>query len=155
MSGTLQEKEPGVVVNDTTRELLDRQAISDLLSDYCCTLDELNLEGFAALFTPDCDVRYGPVAVDSVDALLEFMAGTLPRFASHHHHVSNVVIVFEMAKRATFESYIYAWHQYPPKKQRDDMILHGRYRGVVVHTPDGWRIAALHGRIAEDDRPSA
>ena len=142
-------------MNDATRELLDRQAISDLLSDYCRTLDELKMDDFAGLFTRDCDVKYGPVTVDGVAALLEYLARALPGFAAHHHHVSNLRIAFDAADRARFESYIYAWHGYPPKKQRDDLILRGRYRGDVVRTPDGWRISALHGSLAEDDRPSA
>ena len=41
-------------------ELLDKQAISEVLYAYCAHLDRMNLDALAALFTDDCVVDYGP-----------------------------------------------------------------------------------------------
>ena len=40
--------------------ILDRQAIADLLTEYCRALDLMDLETIAKIFTADCRVEYGP-----------------------------------------------------------------------------------------------
>ena len=40
--------------------ILDRQAIGDLLTEYCRALDLMDLDAIAKVFTADCRVEYGP-----------------------------------------------------------------------------------------------
>ena len=44
----------------TLQELINRREITDVLIEYCCALDHMDLPRLSALFTDDCVVDYGP-----------------------------------------------------------------------------------------------
>jgi hypothetical protein len=133
-----------VDVAAAVRELLDRQAISDLIYAYCDHFDRNEPEQVAALFTADAAVDYGPESATIVGA--ENIAPTIAiglerTFAATSHHVSNVRIMFDDTDHARSESYLYAWHRYVDRSP--DGELWGRYRHRFIRTVDGWRIAEL------------
>jgi ketosteroid isomerase-like protein len=131
-------------VNDV-RELLDRQAIADLIYAYCEHFDRNEPDAVAALFTEDATVDYGPEAPTITGgraAIGPAIAVGLARtFTATSHHVSNVRIVFEGPDRARSVSYLYAWHRYVDGSP--DGELWGRYLHRFERTPAGWRIAEL------------
>ena len=125
-------------------ELVDREAITDLIHAYCYHFDRNEPVEVAALFTADATVDYGPEAATIVGAaaIAPTIAVGLERtFAATSHHVSNVQITFESPDRARSVSYLYAWHRYVDGSP--DGELWGCYRHRFVRTDAGWRIAEL------------
>ncbi|MGH9269847.1 MAG: nuclear transport factor 2 family protein [Ilumatobacteraceae bacterium] len=124
------------------QQLVDRQAIVDVVHAYCRNVDLVRPAEFAALFTEDCTVDYGPglgPPTHGASSLEERLATGLPRFAATSHHVSNVEVDFDGADAADTITYLYAWHRYDD--DRPDAHLWARYHDRFVRTPDGWRIA--------------
>ena len=79
------------------QELLDKQAIAEVLFAYCAHLDRMDLEALAALFTEDCVVDYGPEArlqSHGADGLRRDLA-RMWRWSRTSHHLSNVVVKLE------------------------------------------------------------
>lgn len=125
-------------------DLLDRQAITDLIHAYCYHFDRNEPAEVAALFSADATVDYGPEAATIVgaDAIASTIAVGLEKtFAATSHHVSNIQITLEGADRARSVTYLYAWHRYVDGSP--DGELWGRYLHRFVRTSEGWRIAEL------------
>ena len=131
-------------------ELYDRSRISELFEAYARHIDALDLEALTEVFTRDCQVSYGEVDLDGLDALIAFLRESMPRFAATSHHITNLRVQSLASNEASVESYIQAWHRF--RRARPDLVMHGRYSGRAVRTPDGWRIAEHRGRLAETDR---
>ena len=129
----------------SVRQVLDREAVTALVHDYCLLFDENRPHDVAALFTDDAVVDYGPESDTIVgrDAIGATIAVGLSRtFAATSHHVSNVQVVLEGDDRARSTSYLYAWHRYVDGSP--DGELWGRYRHRFARTDGaGWRIAEL------------
>ena len=143
-SGTALELERVV------RALLDREAVTGLVHDYCRLFDENRPQEVAALFTADAVVDYGPESDTIVgrDAIATTIAVGLSRtFAATSHHVSNVQVELDGDDRARSTSYLYAWHRYVDGSP--DGELWGRYRHRFVRTADA-RLA--HRRAAPGGR---
>jgi ketosteroid isomerase-like protein len=136
-------------VDQTVRELADRQAIADLVHAYCFHFDQNEPEAVAGLFTDDATVDYGPETATIVGAasIADTIAvGLETIFAATSHHVSNIRITFESPDEATGVTYLYAWHRY--RDGAPDGELWGRYHHRFRRTTGGWRIAGLVLRAA-------
>jgi ketosteroid isomerase-like protein len=131
------------------RELVDRQAIADLIHAYCYHFDQNEPEQVAALFTADATVDYGPEAITIVgaDSIAATIAvGLEQTFAATSHHVSNIQLEFDGPDRARGVTYLYAWHRY--RDGSPDGELWARYHHRFERTAAGWRIAELVLRAA-------
>lgn len=122
------------------RELSDRQAITDVLIEYCSALDRMDLPRLAALFTDDCVVEYGPEpALQSRGAAaLEKSLQRMWRWQRTSHHLSNVQIGFTTDDEARTSSYVHAWHERP---DGSTATIFGIYKDLFVRGDNGWRIA--------------
>jgi ketosteroid isomerase-like protein len=126
------------------QQLVDRQAIADLIHAYCDHFDRNQPGEVAALFTDDATVDYGPEAATIVGARAigpAIAVGLERTFAATSHHVSNMQITFDGADEAHSVTYLYAWHRYVDGSP--DGELWGRYQHRFVRTDSGWRIAGL------------
>lgn len=126
-------------MNHTRERLADRQAIGDLLVDYCLHLDTMDLDTLAALFTRDCDVVYGPgkhLQSRGREALAKSLE-RMWRWARTSHHLSNLRIRFDGPDSADVTSYVIAWHERP---DGTTATIYGQYRDRVLRTDAGWRI---------------
>jgi len=125
------------------RELVDRQAITDLIYAYCERFDRNDPEGVAELFTPDAVIDYNPDTPDisGADMAETIAVGLRDIFAATSHHVSNVMITFEDADTARSLCYVDAWHRY--HGDAPDGFLWGRYLHRYRRTDSGWRITSL------------
>jgi 3-phenylpropionate/cinnamic acid dioxygenase small subunit len=122
------------------QELADRQAINDLLIDYCLALDRMDLEAITSLFTADCEVDFGPekpLQSSGSEALARSLQ-RLWRWARTSHHLSNVRIRLVDDNHARAVSYVIAWHERP---DGTSATVFGQYHDRLLRTPDGWRIA--------------
>ena len=129
------------MTDNVLQQVADRQAISDVLIEYCCLLDRMDLPRLAALFTEDCVVEYGPdprLQSHGAAALQESLQ-RMWRWSRTSHHLSNIRITFDTGDQATVNSYVHAWHE------RDDgsnATILGQYHDRFVRLDNGWRIAA-------------
>jgi ketosteroid isomerase-like protein len=123
----------------TLKELTDREEILFLLHEYCRTLDAMELDTLAAIFTEDCVVEYGPEDRLKSNGRAAVRQGLerLWRWKRTSHHLSNVQIHFPHSDEATALSYIIAWHERP---DGGTATVWGQYHDVFVRTPSGWRL---------------
>jgi ketosteroid isomerase-like protein len=138
-----------VNLEETVRELADREVIAGLVHAYCDHFDRNEPGEVAALFTADATVDYGPESPTIVgpDAIAATIAVGLERtFAATSHHVSNMQLAFDGPDLARAVTYVYAWHRYADGSP--DGELWGRYHHRFRRTEDGWRIAELVLRAA-------
>lgn len=73
----------------TVRQLLDRQAIVDLLLRYASTIDAKDYTTMRSLFCDDIHARYGDEVVDGGDELLAWI-DRMTADATWQHHMLNV-----------------------------------------------------------------
>ena len=118
----------------------DRQAIADVLVEYCCALDLMDLPALAALFTDDCVVEYGPgeFLQSHGSAALAKSLERMWRWSRTSHHLSNVLIRFDGSDAAFCRSYVHAWHERP---DGSTATIFGQYRDRFVRREQLWRIA--------------
>lgn len=122
------------------RQLSDREEISFLLNEYCRTLDAMELDMLAELFTDDCVVEYGPEdrLKSYGKAAIRKGLERLWRWKRTSHHLSNIQISFAGADEAKANSYIIAWHERP---DGGTATVWGQYQDVFARTARGWRLA--------------
>jgi uncharacterized protein (TIGR02246 family) len=128
-------------VNDKTlKELTDREEIAFLLHEYCRTLDAMDLDALAEIFTDDCVVEYGPEERLQSRGKTAIRQGLerLWRWQRTSHHLSNIQIRFTGADQASAVSYIIAWHERP---DGNTATIWGQYHDSFVRAPAGWRLA--------------
>jgi ketosteroid isomerase-like protein len=123
----------------TLQELTDREEISSLLYEYCRTLDAMDLDALAEIFTEDCVVEYGPEARLQSHGRAAIRQGLerLWRWKRTSHHLSNIQIRFPRADEANVVSYIIAWHE---RADGGTATIWGQYHDTFVRTPAGWRL---------------
>ena len=121
------------------RKMMDREEISFLLHEYCRTLDAMDLDGLAEIFTEDCIVEYGPEDRLKSNGKAAIRKGLerLWRWKRTSHHLSNVQIRFARPDEAEALSYILAWHERP---DGSTATVWGQYHDRFVRTPAGWRL---------------
>ena len=133
------------------QELLDKQAITEVLYAYCAHLDKMDLHALAALFTHDCVVNYGPephLSSHGSEALRSDL-GRMWRWARTSHHLSNVTVSLGADGRsAESVSYVLAWHEQPDGSTATMM---GQYHDRLVREESGWHIAARHQVLNGND----
>lgn len=128
------------MTSPANRELIDRQAINDVLVEYCCALDRMDLTSVAALFTDDCIVKYGPEpALQSRGAAaLEKSLQRMWRWQRTAHHLANVQVEFMAPDEARVGSYVQAWHE---RADGSAATIFGQYKDRFLRIGDRWRIA--------------
>ena len=122
------------------RQLVERQAITDILIEYCTALDRMDLGRLASLFTEDCVVEYGPeewLRSRGRDALEKSLA-RMWRWSRTSHHVSNVRVDFRGDDEALVGSYVHAWHE---GSDGSSATILGQYHDRFVRGDARWRIA--------------
>jgi 3-phenylpropionate/cinnamic acid dioxygenase small subunit len=125
---------------EALQQLLDRQAITTGLVEYCRALDRMDLPRLGALFTEDCVVDYGPQEALRSEgrAALEASLTRLWRWSRTSHHLTNVRIDFTGRDEARVESYVHAWHE---RADGSTATVFGQYHDHFVRAADAWLIA--------------
>jgi uncharacterized protein (TIGR02246 family) len=89
-------------------ELAEKDAIRELMADYCFRLDSDRPAEMAALFTPDgtWDTAFGKATGRAeIEALVRRLRGTAPRPRATHH-VTNIVIKLDGATAKGFSTWV-------------------------------------------------
>ena len=126
--------------------LVHRQEITDRLVDYCRQLDEMDLEALVQNFTQDCRVTYGddPHLSAMGRAGLQASLARMWRWRRTAHHLCNLRIWFEGARRATATSDVWAWHEAPDGACAE---VYGTYQDTLIRTKAGWLIDTREMRM--------
>lgn len=120
------------------RDLLDRDAIREVLARYAHSVDRRDLDGVAACFTADAAYR-GSLGVGSIEVALTALRERMAQYASTMHFIGNQLIDVA-GDRATSETYAIAYHQLQREDGRRNMAVGVRYLDDLLRTKDGWRI---------------
>ena len=131
------------------QRLLDEQAITRLLYDYCHAVDRCDADGIRAVYTEDGTDDHGVFngsAKDFVDWVVPFL---LQNYLSHMHPVSNIRIRID-GDVARTECYVA-----PVLRRRDDTGEYldcsgGRYIDRIERRNGVWKIA--HRKFVRDWR---
>ncbi|MEP3422687.1 MAG: nuclear transport factor 2 family protein [Erythrobacter sp.] len=86
------------------QELIDKQAIADVIQRYCRTLDWLDAEGQASCYWPDAEIEYGFFTGAAKDFLPVVME-TERSLARRWHMLSSPLIRFHSNTSASSECY--------------------------------------------------
>lgn len=139
------------------QELLDKQAIADVLQRYSRTLDWLDDAGQAGCFWPDAPIDYGfftGTAADFIPVVMAIERASQRRW----HFLSAPAIRFHSADRASVECYGMA----TGIRQQDDGswsggLYGGRYLDEFERRGQEWRIARrqyiMDWKTPLDDQP--
>jgi hypothetical protein len=138
-------------MDEALRHLIDRQAIADLLTDYCRHLDRMELPELVRLFTPDARVIYGPDPrlASEGRAGLEASLARMWRWRRTAHLLANIRVWFDGTAAAWADSDVLAWHERP---DGSSATLYGRYHDRLYRMEEGWRIAERRMEMNGSDR---
>lgn len=140
------------------RELLDKQAIAEVLQRYSRTLDWLDDEGQAGCFWPDAQIDYGfftGTAADFLPVVMQIERASQRRW----HFLSTPAIALHGPDRASVECYGLA----TGIREQDDGtwsggLYGGRYLDEFEQRAGEWRIAGrryiMDWKLPLDDQPS-
>ena len=137
------------------QELLDRQALVDLVGAYARAMDLQRSGDLVELFTEDAVLDYGPGfgVIRGREAMRARFGSGQRIFESSRHYLTNIKIDFEGPDRASGVTYLYAWHRFGEGKP--DGHVYGEYRDRFVRESGGWRIADRRLLVAaEQDFPT-
>jgi hypothetical protein len=122
------------------RELLDRQAITDLISRLGLWLDEKRFDDAPSILTEDA-------AVETPGGIAQGIVRVADQARRNHtgdvtHHVITNVLIDLDGDRATAGANLIASFAEPESEPH--YTLGERYRFEAVRTPQGWRLSRVH-----------
>ena len=120
------------------------QALTDLLSRYCRTLDEADHAGLRACVTDDLHAEHGDMIppIEGGDAFVAVVEHAPPSIRRWQHYVSNVEIDVE-GDAAKVWAFLHAWHEVDLGAGYQLVPAGGRYEIDAVRAGDGWLIRRL------------
>lgn len=147
-------------VEEKLQELLDRQAIGDLIARYSRTLDWLDDEGQAGCYWPDAAIDYGffkGTAAEFVPVVMQVERSTGRRW----HMLAPLAVKLTSATTAEGECYGVAlgFRREGEAEPYTGKMYGGRYLDTYEKRGDEWRIASrryiLDWTMPMPDQPDA
>jgi SnoaL-like domain len=123
------------------RELLDKQAISELLYAYAEGIDRRDGGLLERVFAPDCQLHYGAYDQPATTLIKSWRSDTPPLFLMTHHLYGNIVVRFHGVDRARSITYFFAQHRARHDGHIVDEMVRGRYLDRLVKANGEWRFA--------------
>jgi hypothetical protein len=128
-------------------ELLDKQAIAEVLYRYCRGCDRADEQALRSCFHVDCQLRHGGFSGSATDFCTLAMKIVTPLKACKHL-LTNVLIQID-GDVALCESHYLAYHREVHRRrgEEEDHISGGRYLDRFERRNGEWRIAQRVGLI--------
>jgi hypothetical protein len=134
----------------SNQELLDREAIRDVLYRYAHAVDRCEPELLRAIYWPDAVDDHGAFIGKRDDFIAYAESILTTEIAVSQHFLGNILIRIE-GTLAKVETYFWAYHRTEkPGQPPHDMEMMGRYLDRMEKRGDEWRIAH---RIVAFDAP--
>lgn len=116
-------------MSDTVvQQLLDKQAIRDVLSRYCRGLDRMDKEMAYAVWHPDGTAFYDGIFEGTGHGFIDWVWEAHAAMERHSHQITNVLIELD-GDRASSESYVTValWTLPDAEGQQFELVGRGRY----------------------------
>jgi hypothetical protein len=123
------------------RELLDKQAIAELLYAYAEGIDRRDGRLLERVFTADCQLHYGAYDQPASALIKSWSSDSPPMFLMTHHLYGNIVVRFFGADRARSITYFFAHHRADHGGHLMDEMVRGRYLDRLIKEDGQWRFA--------------
>ena len=107
------------------QQLLDKQALHELVLRYCRACDRRDFVQLRALYHDDAVDDHGEMFRGSADEYLAWLPGVMANFEATVHSVSNALFILD-GDSAQGEIYTLAYHRTQPP-QRQEIRIGGRY----------------------------
>ena len=133
------------------QELLDKQAIHELLLRYCRGVDRRDEDLLRSVYHADAIHEHGEHAVNARE-FARVIVDSLGRFEATSHFLTNALIEVS-GDRAHAESYVLACHRTERSGEKSDLTLALRYVDRLERRRGAWGIVhrvALHDWSRED-----
>lgn len=124
--------EPGLA------ELLDKQAIGEVLVRYCRGIDRCDPAVLASVYWPGARDNHG-VYDGPAEGFIDFVLALLKTMKATSHCIGNVAIGLD-GDRARGETYFTAHHIRDGEAGPDDHVVGGRYLDLFEKRQGEWRI---------------
>ncbi|MEL7540698.1 MAG: nuclear transport factor 2 family protein [Pseudomonadota bacterium] len=126
-------------LEDTIRELADREAIRDCLFRYCRGIDRADESALRSAYWPDGTDQHGPYT-GSASGFVDWALKQLKYAERNIHQIHNILIEFKSGGAAV-ESYFSAFQRQPgPDGKMIELEMKGRYLDWFVARDGEWRI---------------
>ena len=111
------------------QELIDKQAITERLYEYCRSMDRLDEELGKGCFHPDAEADYGETVFQGTGhGFVEMCMKAHPIFHAHSHQIANILIWLDGPEKARSEAYVDATlRKIDGEGQATDIRNLGRY----------------------------
>lgn len=139
--------EPGVPGNALAL-LLRREAVTQVLYDYCDHVDHNRVEAVLSLFSPTATFDFGFGRVFRGREELQQLFERLSLNTATSHHVSNVTVASGHEGVVEVRSVVYAFHR--RAESGEEVHLWARYRDQMEHVDTGWRFRRRELRAAAE-----
>jgi hypothetical protein len=133
--------ERGTDLIASIEELLAKQAIREVLQNYCRGYDRLDRKLLLSVWHPDARIDYEGELQGTREEIVDFFLEHTPGYAAHSHQITNVAIVVK-GDVAASEAYVTArLRSYPDETGRQvDMFISGRYLDRWSRRDGRWAI---------------
>lgn len=129
------------------RELLDKQAITELIHAYCNAADRHDHAKMRTLYHEDAIDDHGHFARGPAMAFIDKLPEIQKPMAILHHNVTTVNLKLD-GERAEGEVYILAFHQVKHEGELFDVLIGGRYFDKYEKRAGVWKFS--HRAIVAD-----
>lgn len=119
------------------RELLDKQALEELVLDYCRAVDRRDFALIRSLYHDDAIDDHGYMFKGSADEYVRWLPGNLAPFEATVHSVSNMLFRVD-GDRAEGEIYAVAYHRTGGTPSRE-ITIGGRYLDRYQRRDGAWK----------------
>jgi hypothetical protein len=128
------------------QELIDKQALKELVLRYCRACDRRDFALLATLYHEDATDDHGAMFRGTAAQYLAWLPGVLANFEATVHSITNALFVVR-GDAAQGELYTLAYHRTHPPAARD-ILIGGRYLDHYARRGGCWKF--LHRSLALD-----
>jgi hypothetical protein len=121
-------------------ELLDKQAIHELVHAYCNAADRHDHEKMRALYHEDAIDEHGHFARGLAHEFIDKLPQIQAPMAILHHNVTTVNLVLD-GTHAEGEVYVIAFHQVRDGERFYDVLIGGRYFDKYEKRAGAWKFS--------------
>jgi len=121
------------------QELLDKQAITEVLWRYCRGMDRMDRELTLSCWHPGGTDNHAPLFAGTAEGFVDWLWPVHAAMTATRHFVSNITIELSGDKAAS-ESYWYVHLRIPRGETAYDLVGEGRYLDTFEKIDDVWAI---------------
>jgi ketosteroid isomerase-like protein len=133
-------------MTDALQELLDKQALHELVLTYCRACDRRDFALVRTLYHDDAVDDHGAMFTGGPDEYVAWLPQVMANFEVTAHAIHNALFVVR-GDTAQGELYTTAYHRTHPPDARD-IVVGGRYLDRYERRAGAWKF--LHRRLALD-----